>query len=129
MAGSRREESGDVSFRRRTIVKVGDLYWVEFPARGGHAQSGRRPAIIVQQPSNLPTILVIPITSQQGALRFPGTILIEASKENGLRHDSVALVLQLTAVDKRYLTDQLGRVAEQVSERIWETFDSLTGRA
>jgi mRNA-degrading endonuclease toxin of MazEF toxin-antitoxin module len=62
-------------------VKVGDLYWVEFPARGGHAQSGRRPAIIVQKPSNLPTILVIPITSQQDALRFPGTVLIESSKE------------------------------------------------
>lgn len=63
-------------------MKVGDLYWVEFPARGGHAQSGRRPAIVVQKPSNLPTVLVIPITSQQDALRFPGTALIESSKEN-----------------------------------------------
>ncbi len=110
-------------------MKIGDLYWVEFPARGGHAQAGRRPAIIVQQPSTLPTVLVIPITSQQDALRFPGTVLIEPSKENGLRHDSVALVFQLTAVDRRNLADRLGGASEEVMKQIWEAFDSLTGRA
>lgn len=110
-------------------MKVGDLYWVEFSARGGHAQSGRPPAIIVQKPSNLPTVLVIPITSQQDALRFPGTVLIESSKENGLRHDSVALVCQLTAVDRRNLADRLGGASEEVMKQIWEAFDSLTGYA
>ena len=29
-------------------MTVGDVRWVELPARGGHAQAGRRPAIIVQ---------------------------------------------------------------------------------
>ena len=29
-------------------MNIGDLYWVEFPTRGGHAQAGRRPAIIAQ---------------------------------------------------------------------------------
>jgi mRNA-degrading endonuclease toxin of MazEF toxin-antitoxin module len=29
-------------------VTVGDLYWVELPLRGGRAQAGRRPAIILQ---------------------------------------------------------------------------------
>ena len=75
---------------------VGDLYWVEFPARGGHAQAGRRPAIIAQVPSTLPTVLIVPLTSQLNALRFPGTVLVKASQQNGLRHNSVAVVFQLT---------------------------------
>jgi mRNA interferase MazF len=109
-------------------MKVGDLYWVELPVRGGHAQAGRRPAIIVQQISSLPTVLVVPITSQQDALRFPGTVLIESTKENGLRHDSVALVFQLTAIDTRRVTDHLGVASEEVMEKIWEALDDLTGR-
>jgi len=87
-------------------MRVGDLYWVELRASGGRAQAGRRPAIILQQTSNLPTVLVVPITSQQDALRFPGTVLIESTKENGLLHDSVALVFQLTAIDIRHVTNR-----------------------
>jgi mRNA-degrading endonuclease toxin of MazEF toxin-antitoxin module len=109
-------------------MKIGDLHWVELPARGGQAQAGRRPAIILQQPVTLPTVLVIPLTSQQDALRFPATVFVEADKENGLRHDSVALVFQITAVDKRYLAERIGKVSEAVRVQIWQAFDELTGR-
>ena len=30
-------------------MNVGDIFWVEFPARGGRAQAGRRPAIVAQK--------------------------------------------------------------------------------
>lgn len=109
-------------------MNVGDLFWVELPARGGHAQAGRRPAIIAQVSSPLPTVLIIPLTSQLDALRFPGTILVEANKQNGLRHNSVALVFQITAIDKRFITDRLGKASGQAMQHIWEAFDSLTGR-
>jgi mRNA-degrading endonuclease toxin of MazEF toxin-antitoxin module len=62
-------------------VNVGDVYWVAFPARGGHTQAGRRPAIVIQSPAaseGLPTVLLIPRTSQLDALRFPGTVPVEA---------------------------------------------------
>ena len=109
-------------------MHVGDLYWVELPTRGGHAQAGRRPAIIAQTLAALPTVLIVPLTSQLDALRFPGTVLVEASKQNGLRHNSVALVFQLTAVDKRYITEQLGKVSDAVMAQIWSALDALTGR-
>ena len=109
-------------------MHVGDLYWVELPTRGGHAQAGRRPAIIAQALAALPTVLIVPLTSQLDALRFPGTVLVEASQQNGLRHNSVALVFQLTAVDKRYITEQLGKVSDAVMAQIWSALDALTGR-
>lgn len=109
-------------------MTVGDLYWVELPGRGGRAQAGRRPAIILQTISTLPTTLLVPLTSQLDALRFPGTILVEPDQENGLRRPSVALVFQLTAVDSRFVTDRLGNVSEQVLEEIFSALDALTGR-
>lgn len=109
-------------------MTLGEVWWVEFPARGGHAQAGRRPAIVVQREKNLPTVLLIPLTSQLDALRFPGTGLIEPDVESGLRKPSVALVFQLTAVDRRYLTSRIGSVADAVLKKIWLSFDELTGR-
>ena len=110
-------------------MTVGDLHWVELPARGGHAQSGRRPAVILQTVSNLPTTLPVPLTSQLDALRFPGTILVEPDRENGLRRpSSVARVFQLTAVDSRFITGRLGNVSDQVPEEVFLALDALTGR-
>lgn len=109
-------------------MTVGEVRWVELPARGGHAQAGRRPAIIVQSTTNLPTTLVVPLTSKLDALRFPGTVLVEADSQNGLRRASVALVFQLTAVDRRYITDRLGEISKEVLEEIRLAFDKLTGR-
>jgi mRNA interferase MazF len=79
-------------------VKLGDLHWVEFPGGAGRAQAGRRPAIVFQGAlgiARLSTVLMIPLTSQIDALRFPGTILIEPDRLNGLRLPSVALIFQL----------------------------------
>ena len=90
-------------------MAVGDLCWVELPARGGHAQADRRPAIILQSVTSLSTTLLIPLTSQLDALRFSGTVLVEADAQNGLRQHSVALVFQLTAADNRFIKDQLGK--------------------
>ena len=112
-------------------MTLGDVHWVDFAPKGGHAQAGRRPAIVVQDQkasARLPTILVIPLTSQLDALRFPGTVLIEADPDNGLRRPSVALVFQLTAIDKRYSSNRIGNVSRTVLDEIFSTLDELTGR-
>ena len=110
-------------------MNVGELRWVELPARGGRAQAGRRPAIVFQQTATLPTVLLIPLTSQQDALRFAGTVLVEPDEHNGLRQPSVALVFQLTAVDRKFIGDRIGRVSAAALKEIWSAFDELTGRS
>jgi mRNA interferase MazF len=112
-------------------MNVGDVHGVEFPAQGGHAQAGRRPAIVAQDESataQLPTILMIPLTTQIAALRFPGTVLVDADQENGLRRPSVALVFQLTVVDRRVVGSRMGRISESVLADVWDALDRLTGR-
>lgn len=94
-------------------MNSGDLYNVEIPLSDGHEQAGTRPAIIVQASQfeeQLPTILIVPLTSQLAAQAFPGTLLIHPDSENGLTLPSIALVFQLRAIDKRRLRRMIGRL-------------------
>jgi mRNA interferase MazF len=102
-----------------------------FAAEGRACASGRRPAIVVQSEraaARIPTVLVVPLTSSLDALRFPATVLVEPDSQNGLRRPSVALVFQLIALDRRFLSDRLGNVSSNVLEEIWSALDELTGR-
>ena len=113
-------------------MKAGDVYWVDFPSRGGREQAGRRPAIILQgvmASAVLPTVLCVPLTSQIDAMRFPGTVLVEADAANGLRRPSVALVFQLTAIDRRHISSSLGTVSPSIMASIWQALDELGERA
>ena len=112
-------------------MTVGDVCWVELASTGGHAQKGRRPAIIFQSQkasARVPTVLVVPLTSQLDALRFPGTVLVEPDADNGLRRASVALVFQLSAIDQRFLRDRLGRVSQTLINEIFSALDELAAR-
>lgn len=112
-------------------MTVKEIYWVEMPARGGHTQAGRRPAIIAQTietSAKIPTILIIPLTTQLDALRFPGTVLVETDSQNNLRRASVALVFQITAIDKKFLGGRLGKISDAMINEIWSVLDEITGR-
>lgn len=131
MAGARRSGVGELSLLGYRRVNVGDIHWVEFPSGAGRAQAGRRPAIIAQADpasASLPTVLVVPLTTQLDALRFVGTFLVEPHADNGLRRPSVGLVFQLTAVDRRILGTRLGRIEERGVEQMWAAFDFIAGR-
>jgi mRNA interferase MazF len=113
-------------------VTVGDIHWVRLPAVNGHEQGGRRPAVIVQDDryaGDLPVVLVVPLTTALAAMRFPGTTLIQPTSENGLHRESVALVFQLRAVDRRRVEDRIGAVGQEALAEAFVELDKLTGRA
>lgn len=97
----------------------GDILTVDFPAspgRAGHEQVGSRPAIVVQTDltdASLPTTMIIPMTSNLGALRYPHTLRIDPSLQNGLTMASVILVFQVRAIDKRRLGNRIGRLEKR----------------
>jgi mRNA interferase MazF len=68
-------------------MAAGDIHWIEFPPANGREQIGRRPAILLQEDTyttQLPVVLVVPLTTASKALRFPGTFLVQPSADNGL---------------------------------------------
>ncbi|HBI41309.1 MAG TPA: type II toxin-antitoxin system PemK/MazF family toxin [Planctomycetales bacterium] len=109
----------------------GAIHWVGFPTTNGREQAGRRPAVIVQHEvvaSSLPVVLAIPITGSVAALRFPGTVAIDSTSENGLSTRSVALVFQLRAVDRRRIEERAGILSDEVLDKLFTTLDQLLGR-
>ena len=111
-------------------MKPGDIVWVELPAASGREQSGRRPAIILQDEayaSGNPLVTVIPITSAVAATRFAGTLVLEPNAINHLRQTSVALVFQIRAVDRRIVGEKIGEVMPDQRTEIYTLLDRLTG--
>ena len=92
-------------------MTFGDIYLVEIPASGGHEQQGVRPAIVVQTSENIdrvPTVLIVPFTTQIRAANFPFTFVVEADSTNNLTSTSIALVFQLRAIDKKRMKSKIG---------------------
>jgi mRNA interferase MazF len=91
-----------------------DVLRVALPSPGeSHEQAGHRPAIAVKVDTkgiHLPTLMIVPVTGELSALRFPHTIRAEPSKANGLTMHSVLLVFQLRAIDSARIIATIGRL-------------------
>jgi mRNA interferase MazF len=111
-------------------VTPGELYWVEFPPANGHEQSGRRPAIVLQDDtyaSGVSVVFVIPVTGSLANLRYAATIRIDPSEANGLLMPSTALVFQARAIDRSRIKKRIGVIEPATLKRIYEALDKLTG--
>ena len=109
----------------------GEMYWVDFPPSTGHEQSGRRPAIVIQDDTYaglLGTAIVVPVTGQPANARFPGTVSVIPTAQNGLLKLSVVLVFQARAIDRRRFGNRIGVVEAAVLGLIYAELDRLTGR-
>lgn len=91
-------------------MKKGDIWLFEMPASNGHEQAGTRPGLIMSIASTANTVVIIPFTTNLQALRFPFALAINPSRENGLTDESVALVFQIRAIDKKRILKQLGMI-------------------
>lgn len=83
----------------------------------GHEQVGTRPALVVHADATsetLSVIMIVPFTSNLKAQRFPHTLLIHPSKQNGLTAPSVLLVFQLRAIDKQRVSKRIGHLEDEL---------------
>jgi len=109
----------------------GDIMVIDLPApagSAGHEQVGFRPAVVVQTDTadtSLPTTMVVPFTSNSSATRFPYTISVTPSPQNGLSRVSVLLVFQLRAIDKSRLGKKIGRLEQQYLQQLEIEMHSL----
>jgi mRNA interferase MazF len=91
-------------------LRRGDIHWIEFPPSSTREQVGRRPAIILQgeTTTTLPTVFVVPLTTNPRAARFAGTFAVEPSPRNGLPGRSIVLAFQLRALDRTRIGQRIG---------------------
>ncbi len=95
----------------------GDIAYVTLPlVPGNRVQGGRRPAILVISDRALqgnPMGVIVPLTTKITASRFPFTLRIDPSPQNGLSAPSVALVFQLCAADRTHVESVVGHLETQ----------------
>jgi mRNA interferase MazF len=97
-------------------LKKGDIYLIDIPSQKGFEQFGSRPAAIIANVS--PDIaLIIPFTSNLKAKTFDNTLVIKPDDKNRLDRESVALIFQIRAIDKKRIANKLGELSEsQIKE-------------
>jgi mRNA interferase MazF len=113
------------------MVARGEVWWAELPEPKGSEPGFRRPVVVVQgdplNRSKLATVVCVPLTSNLGWAEAPGNVVLAAGS-TGLPKDSVANVSQIVALDRRFLTDHVGRVSSRQIEMILDGIDIVLDR-
>lgn len=91
----------------------------------GHEQKGERPAIVLGKANGL--VVVVPLTSNADRAKFPYTHIVNPAQENGLDCHSIALVFQLTAVDKSRIMRKMGCLSAEQQATVDELVKDLLG--
>ena len=112
------------------MVKRGEIWWAELPAPEGSEPGYRRPVLIIQSDdfnrSRLRTVLALAITSNLKLAAAPGNVSL-ASRGTGLRRPSVINVSQLVTLDKRFLSERVGRAPDDVLNQVEEGLRLILG--
>ena len=109
-------------------VKRGEIYWINWhPARGSE-QSGRRPALVIQNDNGnrtSPTIIVAACTTTAGKL-YPFLVPVSA-QESGLPKDTIINLAHIMTVDKNRLEGKCGELSKEKMLAVNEAIEVSLG--
>ncbi len=113
------------------MISQAEIWWADLGQPIGSAPGYRRPVVIVQSDalnlSRIGTVVCVPLTSNLKWARAPGNVVL-AGAATGLERDSVANVSLVTAVDRRQLTERIGRISSRQLDLILSGIDIVLGR-
>ncbi len=102
-------------------VQRGDIWWADLPEPSGSEPGFTRPVLIVQanafNRSRIRTVIIAAITSNLELANAPGNVLLPR-RVSGLREESIINVSQLAALDRRFLTDHVGKIPPQIQASV-----------
>lgn len=99
-------------------IRKGDVLIVDLTVSAGREQGGVRPAAAVSGGELPGVVIVVPLTGTMEALRFPNTLAVLPTKDNGLEKESVALVFHVRSVDKRRVMRVIGKIDSATRKKI-----------
>lgn len=89
----------------------GEIWWVDYGVPYGSEPGFLRPAVIMQSnnfnASKIHTTIAVPFTSNMIMADAPGNVYL-GKDVTGLPKDSVALVSQVSVIDKSRLKEKIG---------------------
>jgi len=113
------------------VIAQCEVWWADLADPIGSSPGYRCPIVVIQSDplnrSQLATVVCVVLTSNLRWSIAPGNVLLSA-KQTGLDRDSVANVSQLVSIDKRQLTDRVGKIPKRQMEAIFSGIDLIMGR-
>ena len=113
------------------VISQGEVWWADLGEPTGSSPGYRRPVVVVQcdvlNQSRVSTIVCVPLTSNLKWKGAPGNVLLTA-RAAGLSMDSVANVSLIVAVDRRQLTECVGKLPRRNLELVLTGIDTILGR-
>jgi mRNA interferase MazF len=105
----------------RRSIRRADIHWVDFGQPPGRELCGIHPAIVISpdghnaNPSSS-LVRVIPLTTLRRSARHDEVVIVPP--EGGVRHASLARIIQARPVDRTSVFGRLGRVSAETMENI-----------
>ena len=113
------------------VISQAEIWWADMPAPIGSGPGFRHPVLIVQgdalNRSRVATVVCVPLTSNLKWADAPGNVFL-AAEATGLPKDSVANVSQVVSLDKRLLTEQVGKISRTKLGTVLAGIDVMLGR-
>lgn len=113
------------------VISQGEIWWADLSEPTGSGPGYRRPVVVVQcdalNRSRVSTAVCVPLTSNLKWASAPGNVGLSA-RATGLPKESVANVSLIVALDKRQLTDRVGKLPPSQLELVLAGIDILLGR-
>jgi len=104
-------------------VERGEIWWAALARPRGSEPGHRRPVLVVQSDdfnrSRIATAVVAAITTNMALAFAPGNVVCRP-KSTGLPHPSVINVSQVATIDRKQLTERIGRVSEPMMHQVDE---------
>lgn len=99
----------------------GELWWADFGIPFGSEPGFRRPVVILQDDSfnrsRIHTTIIVPLTTNLKLEDAPGNVVL-GKEQTKLSKDSVAVVSQITVIDKSRLIERIDNLDLEVIKEI-----------
>ncbi len=95
------------------MIERGEIWWADLATPTGSGSGFRRPVVVISADSfnrsRISTVTVAMISSNTALAAAPGNVALAANTV-GLTKDSIVDVSQLATLDRRHLTERVGRL-------------------
>lgn len=102
--------------------RQGEVFWIRAEVLRPAVAGAAHPHVVIQEDvlnrARIPTVVVCALTSNLHRAEEPGNVTLEAG-EGGLPKASVAVVSQISTVDKAELGDRIGQLSPERIEQIF----------
>jgi len=100
-------------------LQVGDIILVKLEDATGNEQQGTRPAVIMAIHIQTKLFFVIPLTSTDVS-RFPFSLFIKATSNNGLSNNSYAMTYQMRTIASERIIKKYGKLEQSIMDILKE---------